>query len=109
MVIDPVGDDVLAGWLVTARAAGRPTSAMVSGRRRQRRSGPPTCRRPQLAHAADGAAIPPFRVLLALVSGAGAGTAAARSPPWVTPPAPVCSSAPPAPHPAPRPLKEVPR
>lgn len=75
--LTPVGDDVLAGWLVTARAAGRPTSAMaaaVAAAAERTTDLSATL----LAHAADGAAIPPFRaLLLALAAGAGAGTAAA--------------------------------
>lgn len=73
--LTPVGDDVLAGWLVAARSAGRRTDAVAAaaaaGAHRTT-----DLSATLLADAADGAAIPQFRALLTAVA-AGRGVAAA--------------------------------
>jgi hypothetical protein len=68
--LTPVGDDVLAGWLVTARAVGRDLAAvrddvLASSHRTTALSAT------LLAHAAAGEAIPEFRSLLLALAGAG--------------------------------------
>ncbi|GAA3680994.1 hypothetical protein GCM10022237_45050 [Nocardioides ginsengisoli] len=62
--LTPVGDDVLAGWLVTARATGRdhaPVTAAVRAHLHRTTSLSATL----LLHAADGEAIAPFRTAVA--------------------------------------------
>lgn len=75
--LTPVGDDVLAGWLVAGRAAGRevaPVAAAVATATHRTTDLSATL----LAHAAGGAAIPQFRaLLLALAAGTGVAEAAA--------------------------------
>lgn len=69
--LTPVGDDVLAGWLVTARAAQRDLAEVAAA---VAVAAPRTTdlSATLLAHAATGAAIPPFRdLLLALAAGRG--------------------------------------
>lgn len=69
--LTPVGDDVLAGWLVAGRAAGRdltPVAAAVAAAAQRTTALSATL----LAHAAEGSALPAFRaLLLALAAGAG--------------------------------------
>lgn len=67
--LTPVGDDVIAGWLVTTRALGRATETVADAVRadEQRTT---TLSATLLADAADGECIPEFRaLLLALSSG----------------------------------------
>ena len=67
--LTPVGDDVLAGWLVTTRAAGGDVRAVASAVRATAHR-TTSLSASLLAHAIDGAAIPPFRGLLtALATG----------------------------------------
>lgn len=76
--LTPVGDDVLAGWLVAGRAAGRevaPVAAAVAEAAHRTTDLSASL----LAHAAEGAAIPPFRdLLLALTAATDFGPAAER-------------------------------
>ncbi|GAA4076775.1 hypothetical protein GCM10023066_02950 [Nocardioides kongjuensis] len=62
--LTPVGDDVLAGWLVAARAAGRDTSALAGAVEAHlpRTTGLSAA---LLRHAVAGEAIAPFRAVLA--------------------------------------------
>jgi hypothetical protein len=62
--LTPVGDDVLAGWLVTARATGREISAMTAAVRAQLHR-TTSLSATLLRHAADGEAIAPFRTAVA--------------------------------------------
>jgi len=62
--LTPVGDDVLCGWLVAARAAGRDTAGVADAvRRDQHRT--TLLSATLLRHAAAGEAIAPFRAVLA--------------------------------------------
>lgn len=67
--LTPVGDDVLAGWLVAGRAGGReiePVAAAVAAAAHRTTDLSASL----LAHAADGSAIPPFRALLLALAAA---------------------------------------
>lgn len=76
--LTPVGDDVVAGWLVAARAAGRPRDAVADGVRRYAHR-TTALSATLLVDAVEGACIPEFRaVLLALASGRGLDEAVAR-------------------------------
>lgn len=76
--LTPVGDDVIAGWLVTRRALGRSVEA-VADAVREHAHRTTTLSATLLAAAADGEAIPEFRALLiALAAGRGVGDAIAR-------------------------------
>ncbi|WP_215816532.1 DUF2877 domain-containing protein [Pimelobacter sp. 30-1] len=67
--LTPVGDDVLSGWLVATRAAGRDPRAVADAVRAQAHR-TTSLSATLLADAAAGASIPPFRrLLLALGSG----------------------------------------
>ncbi|WP_408896537.1 DUF2877 domain-containing protein [Nocardioides sp. R1-1] len=62
--LTPVGDDVLSGWLVTARAAGRDTTPVLDAvRARLHRT--TALSAALLCHAGQGEAIAPFRAALA--------------------------------------------
>lgn len=75
--LTPVGDDVLSGWLVATRAAGRDPSAVAAAVRTQAHR-TTSLSATLLADAAEGASIPPFRRLL-LALGTGQDVAAAVS------------------------------
>jgi len=62
--LTPVGDDVLAGWLVATRAAGRPNDA-VAGAVHAALDRTTSLSAALLRHAAAGEAIPAFRSVLA--------------------------------------------
>ncbi|MDN4161489.1 oxamate carbamoyltransferase subunit AllH family protein [Nocardioides abyssi] len=69
--LTPVGDDVVAGWLVAARATGRSRDAVADGVRRSAHR-TTTLSATLLLEAVDGACLPQFRaLLLTLATGRG--------------------------------------
>ncbi|QKD99871.1 DUF2877 domain-containing protein [Nocardioides marmotae] len=76
--LTPVGDDVVAGWLVAARAADRPRGAVAAGVRRWAHR-TTTLSATLLVDAIEGGCIPEFRsLLLALATGRDVDGAVAR-------------------------------
>jgi len=76
--LTPVGDDVLAGWLVAARAVGRDLTQLAAVVHDSSHS-TTALSATLLAHAADGEAVPQFReLLLALAAGRDVEPAVAR-------------------------------
>ncbi|WP_310962542.1 oxamate carbamoyltransferase subunit AllH family protein [Nocardioides terrisoli] len=76
--LTPLGDDVLSGWLVTARCVGHPGLESVAGRIGQLARRTTTLSAELLRCACDGEAPPPLRIVLAALA-AGDRAALARA------------------------------